>query len=78
MLLLTTSAVQIAGVAYVQPGGQRHSHVAALSATALANVRTYIEVIMFLYFVDRQIHSINAYIACRISTFPHPSLTLLY
>ncbi|XP_063539300.1 uncharacterized protein LOC134748443 isoform X1 [Cydia strobilella] len=36
-LLLTTSAAQAAGVAYAQPGERRISHVAALSAAALAN-----------------------------------------
>ncbi|KAG6457700.1 hypothetical protein O3G_MSEX010437 [Manduca sexta] len=37
VLLVTTSAAQAAGVAYVQPGEQRLLHVAALSVAALAN-----------------------------------------
>lgn len=38
ILLFTTSATQVAGVAYAQPGERRISHVAALSIAALANV----------------------------------------
>ncbi|XP_026333388.1 uncharacterized protein LOC113240330 [Hyposmocoma kahamanoa] len=37
VLLFTTSATQVAGVAYAQPGERRISHVAALSVAALTN-----------------------------------------
>ncbi|XP_075982923.1 uncharacterized protein LOC142981120 isoform X2 [Anticarsia gemmatalis] len=37
ILLLTTSCVQVAGIAYAQPGERQQAHVIALSVTALAN-----------------------------------------
>lgn len=41
VLLVTTCATQAAGVAYVQPGETRMSHVVVLAAAALTNVSYY-------------------------------------
>lgn len=64
ILLFTTSATQVAGVAYAQPGERRISHVAALSVAALANVRFTCHYIFILYHVNLTLNRLMGFLNC--------------